>query len=87
MFKQRFYSFSRKTSCLTRNLCNFSLCSNLRYAILYEIYLILFTLLCVGTIPLLSEPQTQDEEQLLLELDAALLKYPKYVQQKKGPDS
>ena len=47
-----------------------------------KIYLILFTLLFVGTIPCFSEPQIQDEEQLLLELDAALLKYPKYVQQK-----
>lgn len=49
-----------------------------------KIYLILFTLLCVGTIPCFSEPQIQDEEQLLRELDAALLKYPKYVQQKKA---
>ena len=49
-----------------------------------KIYLILFTLLFVGTIPCFSEPQIQDEEQLLLELDAALLKYPKYVQQKKA---
>ncbi len=39
-----------------------------------KIYLILFTLLCVGTIPCFSEPQIQDEEQLLRELDAALLK-------------
>lgn len=44
----------------------------------------MFTLLFVGTIPCFSEPQIQDEEQLLLELDAALLKYPKYVQQKKA---
>jgi DNA-binding response OmpR family regulator len=43
-----------------------------------KIYLILFTLLFVGTIPCFSEPQIQDEEQLLRELDAALLKYPKY---------
>lgn len=49
-----------------------------------KIYLILFTLLFVGTIPCFSEPQIQDEEQLLRELDAALLKYPKYVQQKKA---
>lgn len=48
-----------------------------------KICLILFTLLCTGTISCFSESQTQAEEKLLRELDTALLKYPEYVEQKK----
>ena len=48
-----------------------------------KICLILFTLLCTGTISCFSKSQTQAEEKLLRELDTALLKYPEYVEQKK----
>lgn len=48
-----------------------------------KICLILFTLLCTGTISCFSESQTQAEEKLLREQDTALLKYPEYVEQKK----
>lgn len=49
-----------------------------------KICLILFTLLCTGTISCFSKSQTQAEEKLLRELDTALLKYPEYVEQKKN---